>query len=630
MATLSTLVVRLIGDVSDFQEKMEDSVKRIDKLGKNMKEIGQGLTTRVTLPLVGVGAAAIAAGTQLNAGMANVASLGVASERVTELKSAVQEMAIDVGKSTGDLADGLYQVISAFGDSADTVAILETNSKAAAAGLATTTDAINLTSAVTKGYGDVSAEAVRHAADLAFQTVRLGQTTFPELAAAIGAVVPISASLGVAQEELFAIMATGTGVTGSASEVATQFRGILQALMAPTKSMSELLEEMGYQSGQAMLEQLGLQGTIEAIVQAAEASNQPLQSYISSIEGQTLALALAGPQAETFTQKLAAMQEATGATEAAFAAQTQGINANGFAMQQLAVKTQVLLEKLGDGLAPALTKALDAAEPLIDALVRAADWFSNLDSRTQTTIVTIAALVAGIGPLLMVLGAAASGISAVMGAVGAMSGAMAAAGPVIGAITAAIGAIGAPVLLVIGAIAALALAWKNNWFGIRDLTKQAVDAIIGFFSGLPGAIAAIATRMWEGLKSKFNEVVQGVRDFVGKIRDLLPGSDAKAGPLSDLFASGRGLPATLAAGIRAGAGILDRAVTDILPSPDISLSAPSPSSVPFVAPVTAASESVSQNRGITVIINNPTGEPSETSIRKQLQTLSALGVLEAV
>ena len=51
-------------------------------------------------------------------------------------------------------------------------------------------------------------------------------TTFPELAASIGRVVPVAAKMNVAQEELFAGFATLTGVTGSAAEVSTQLAGI--------------------------------------------------------------------------------------------------------------------------------------------------------------------------------------------------------------------------------------------------------------------------------------------------------------------------------------------------------------------------------------------------------------------
>ena len=60
---------------------------------------------------------------------------------------------MEMGKSTGDMTTGLYQVISAFGYGSDSLAQLELNARAASAGLATTEQAIALTSAVTKGYG---------------------------------------------------------------------------------------------------------------------------------------------------------------------------------------------------------------------------------------------------------------------------------------------------------------------------------------------------------------------------------------------------------------------------------------------------------------------------------------------
>ena len=217
-----------------------------------------------------VGAAAVAAGaaatsmaTEFNEGLSEVATLIPGQkERLDELRGSVQELAVAYGTDTGGLTAGLYEGISAWGDTADTVAILDTNVKAAKAGVASTSDAIALTSAVTKGYNDVTAEAVQKAADLAFKTVELGQTNFPQLAAAIGAVVPLASELTVTQEELFGVMATATGVTGTASEVSTQFRGVLAGLMQPTKDMAMLYEEMGVESGKALIEQEGLQGAL--------------------------------------------------------------------------------------------------------------------------------------------------------------------------------------------------------------------------------------------------------------------------------------------------------------------------------------------------------------------------------
>jgi len=428
MATVGRLVVQIGADMSDLERGLMSAQQRVQAAGKAMQNVGKGMAAGITAPLAGIVALATKAGTALDREMGNVQSLGLAAERTRELKSEVQNLAIEAGKSTTDVAQGLYQVISAFGDSADTARILEINVKGAAAGLATVEEAIALTSAVTKGYGDTSAEAVQHASDLAFVTVQLGQTTFPELAASIGRVVPLASSLGVAQEELFAVMATGTGVTGSASEVSTQLRGVLQSLMAPTSTMTGLYKTMGVESGVALLEQQGLVGAVQAIVAAAEASGTPLQKYIGSIEGQTLALALAGPLADAYTEKLGAMENAAGATDAAFRAQTEGVNAAGFAAQQAGIRWEVFLQKINDGLGPAKLAALDALEPIAEKALALADAFANANPKLQFWIVMAAAAAAAAGPLLMALGSLTIAASALVSPAGLVVAAVAAIG----------------------------------------------------------------------------------------------------------------------------------------------------------------------------------------------------------
>jgi TP901 family phage tail tape measure protein len=427
MGVLQELVVKLRGDISDFQQKMTDAQGKVKSAGESMKKVGAGLTAGVTVPIIGMGLAGIAASTQFNAGMANVASLMPGNtKRVGELKTAVQDMAVQFGVSTDDLTAGLYQLTSAFGDDADSVKRLAIETKAAKAGLATVSDAIALTSAVTKGYGDTSAAAVQHSSDLALMTVRLGQTTFPELAQSIGLVVPLSSNLKIKQEELFAVMATGAGVTGTASQVATQYRGILQSLMAPTADMSGLFKKMGVANGEALIKQYGSVGAIKKITDAAAASGKPLQSYIGSIEGQTLALALSGPLAKTYAANLDQMGQSAGATDAAFAEQTGGINAAGFAMSQAAQEAQVTAQHLGDALAPAIIAAAKAAMPLVDFIGQAVKWFQNLPGPAQAVIGVLVGLAAAAGPVLVGLGFILPALSAIipilLGVVGAVAG----------------------------------------------------------------------------------------------------------------------------------------------------------------------------------------------------------------
>jgi TP901 family phage tail tape measure protein len=413
MATVGTLMININANTAGLDAGLNSAQTKLRNAGQAMQSVGKSMTLGITAPLMGVAAMANRAGTALNREMANVQSLGVAIERTNELKSAVQDLAIETGKDTTDMAQGLYQVISAFGDSADTVEILGINAKLAAGGLAQVDEAIALTSAVTKAYGDTSAKAVQKVSDLSLKTVQLGQTTLPELAKALPRVTALAAELGVQWDELFATFATATGVTGSASEVATQMRGILQALMAPSTQMRKLYKDLNVESGQALLDAQGFGGALEAIVGHAKAAGEPLQAYIGSIEGQTLALALAGPQAETFAEKLAAMGDAAGTTNQAFTAQTQGINKAGFAAQQAAVKWEVFLQKINDALGPLKLVVMDALEPLADKALALANAFADLDPKLQLWITGAAAAAAAAGPLLIAMGSLATAAAAI-------------------------------------------------------------------------------------------------------------------------------------------------------------------------------------------------------------------------
>lgn len=412
MADEQELRLIITGDGAQAAKTLEDLRKTGQTFGKDMSALGGALTRGVTLPILAAGTAAVVMSVNFNKSMANVASLIPGNtQRVLELKKSVQDLAVASGQSTDTLAAGLYQVISAFGDTADAEQQLTINTRAAVAGLATTTDAINLTSAVTKAYGNTNKDAVQKAADLALMTVRLGQTTFPELAASVGRVTPLTKNLGVSQEELFATMAALTGVTGGAAEVSTQLRGAMQALMAPTDAAAAAMKKAGYANGAALVKAKGMAGALKFLTDEAKRSGKPLQEYIGSIEGQTVALALAGPQAADYKTKLEAMGKAAGATDAAFKEQTEGVNEMGFTFQQLQQQLAVTAQNLGDGLAPALRDALVAAQPLIDAVVVLAQDFAQADQGTQTLVLSLAGIAAAAGPVLQVVGGISTGLA---------------------------------------------------------------------------------------------------------------------------------------------------------------------------------------------------------------------------
>lgn len=378
------LMVKIAGKTdSSLKNACMTADKNLAALGKTAKSAGKvvaGAAVAAATAVGTMGVAAVKAAAEYETQLANVSTLLTGTEaeiaaRTAEIGSEILDVSNRTGVATENLTDGMYQVISAFGDSADAAKILETAAKSAAAGNATTTDSVNLLSAVTKGYGDTSAEAVQKAADLSFATVRLGQTSFPELAASMGKVIPLASTLGVEQEQLFGAMATLTGVTGSTAEVVTQLKATMQGFLSPSKNMTAALESLGYESGQALLESEGLQGALEALKGAVNNDELAFAGLFSSVEAQTAVLAMAGNQSENLASKTAEMYEAVGAANAAFEKQTDTL---AYDIQMIKNLGANFLTQLGTNILPYVRELAEAALPLVTtALERAGDYVTG-------------------------------------------------------------------------------------------------------------------------------------------------------------------------------------------------------------------------------------------------------------
>lgn len=365
------LMVKIAGKTdSSLKNACMTADKNLAALGKTAKSAGKvvaGAAVAAATAVGTLGVAAVKAAAEYETQLANVSTLlsGTEAEiaaRTAEIGNEILDVSNRTGVATENLTDGMYQVISAFGDSADAAKILETAAKSAAAGNATTTDSVNLLSAVTKGYGDTSAEAVQKAADLSFATVRLGQTSFPELAASMGKVIPLASTLGVEQEQLFGAMATLTGVTGSTAEVVTQLKATMQGFLSPSKNMTAALKNLGYKSGQALLESEGLQGALEALKGAVNNDELAFAGLFSSVEAQTAVLAMAGNQSANLTSKTAEMYEATGAANAAFEKQTDTM---AYDIQMIKNLGANFLTQLGTNILPYVRELAEAALPVV-------------------------------------------------------------------------------------------------------------------------------------------------------------------------------------------------------------------------------------------------------------------------
>jgi phage-related protein/uncharacterized membrane-anchored protein YhcB (DUF1043 family) len=106
-----------------------------------------------------------------------------------------------------------------------------------------------------------------------------------------------------------------------------------------------------------------------------------------------------------------------------------------------------------------------------------------------------------------------------------------------------------------------------SWLGsipgiVSGAISSAVGAISGFFGTFSSAGRGLINAFADGISSAFGRVRDVVKGGLDAVRRLLPFSDAKEGPLSDLTLSGRRLMETIATGVGQGSGALHSAVED--------------------------------------------------------------------
>lgn len=323
----------------------------------------------VTAAVVGVAATCGKQAADVEKAMAQTRTLltGTADEtqaRTAELTQDVMNISRITGRASTEIAAGSYQVISAFQDTADTASILETATKAAIAGQAETVDTVNALAAVTKAYGDTSARAVTHVSDLSFETIRLGQTTMPELANGIQKASGSAAALHVSQEELYAGFATLTGVIGNTDTVGTALNTLYTKMLKPSTALSKAVESLGYKSAYAMVQQEGLGGTIKKLGQYAGGDATKFAALFSMRDLKAAQGIL--NTMDVYEQKLSELQDADGATDRAF---MTSINNWNDMLGIASNKVSVFAQQVGMKLLPYAKDFLSDAMPKIDGLM---------------------------------------------------------------------------------------------------------------------------------------------------------------------------------------------------------------------------------------------------------------------
>lgn len=242
------------------------------------------------------------------------------------LTGSVRELSKSIPMAREELAGGLYQVISNGVPEDNWISFLEQSSKAAVGGIADLGQTVTVTSTIIKNYG-LEWDAAGDIQDKIQMTAKNGVTSFEQLAAALPRVSGSASQLGVSLDELMAVFATTTGVTGNTAEVSTQLAAVLTALIKPSSEAAAAAERMGISFNAASIKEAGgLQNflqVLDATINEYSARTGELKETIygnlfGSAEALRVLTSLTGEQKDKFTENIQAMADSTGVIEQAF------------------------------------------------------------------------------------------------------------------------------------------------------------------------------------------------------------------------------------------------------------------------------------------------------------------------
>lgn len=475
-------------DLTILLKMVDKTSKPIGNVGKALghinsiaTKVGASLTKNLTLPILAIGAASLKVFSDFESGMANVSTLvDTTTESMSDMSEQVQDIASRTPVAFGELTSALFDVRSASIPAADAMNVLERSAQLGVAGLGSTAQAARLAAGAINAWG-LEGEDADRIFNTIFQTTKNGITTIAGLEQGFGAVAGKMAKAGLEADDYFASVAALTTTTLKASEAHTQMKAAIDGLEKSGKKTKKIFQKLGVKDFKELVKTSG--GVTQAfrlISEAAGKQSGALKALIGSSEGAAAVQALAGAQGDKQIATLADMRKETiGLTDVQKAANKQfATSASKIKMAKNQMVTAGI--KIGAILAPAILK-------LTEKVSDAVKWFGELDNDTKRMIVTVAGVLAVVGPSILIFAKMATAIGIVTTAIKLMT---------LAIIT---NPIGAAVAIIAGAAGLII----TNW-----------DTIGPFFKAIWGTIEII----FENAAAFINDIIDGIMAAVDRVK----------------------------------------------------------------------------------------------------------------
>ena len=525
-------------DLKKLEQAANESVTALQNIaakGESLKSMGDKVSAAgekmlpVTAGVAALGTAAVKTAADFDASMSKVAAVsGAAGSEFDALKAKAREMGSKTKFSASEAADAMNYMAMAGWKTEDMLSGIEgVMNLAAASGedLATTSDIV--TDALT-AFG-LSAKDSEHFADILAAASSNANTNVSMMGETFKYAAPIAGALGFSAEDTAEAIGLMANAGIKSSQAGTSLRSIMNNLTGDVKFAGSAFGEMTIATTNTDGSMRSLndilsdcRGAFSQMSESEQAANAEALVGKNAMSG-FLAIMNAAPGD---IEKLdSAIANCDGTAEGM--AETMQDNLEG---QLTILKSQLeeLAISFGELLMPAIRSIVSGIQGFVDIL-------NKMSPGMKQVIMTIAILVAAIGPVLIVVGKIMSAVGTIMTIVPKLAG-------VINTVKTAMMALNTtmlanPIVLIIAAIAALVAAfiylWNTNedfrqfwiglWNSIKEVAVSVWNAIKEFLTAAWAAIKATFETVWNGIKSFFSGIWNGMKTIVSTVANAIKG-----------------------------------------------------------------------------------------------------------
>ncbi|OAQ55543.1 phage tail tape measure protein [Enterococcus thailandicus] len=489
------------GDVS---VKTAEKLQKIEEAGEKVKGVGEKMSVGLTAPIVAAGAAGLAAFSEVDEALDTIITkTGATGEQADRLSESFENVGSNTHLELQTVGEAIGEVNTQFG-------FMDKKLE----------DSTNYL----LQYAEINETDVSQSAISARQAIEAYGLSYDDLNSVLDATTKTAQNTGQSVDDLMqkAIdgapqikqlgLSFGEGVTlmGQFEQAGVDSGAALSSLSKATVAYAK--------DGKSLSTGLGeLQDKIKNASSETEAINAAAEIF-GTKGGPRMADAIRRG-ALNLEDLAKTASESNGTVGETFEATLDPIDQADRAMNNAKLAMASVGETVQISLLPFFEKATSM-------LQKFSGWWSSLDQDTQSWIITIAGIVAAVGPALVVLGSLMGSVTKIVGGIKTFMGVWSTLSGLLAA---------NPFILPIAAIAlligAFVLAYtKVKWFrdGVNAFVKNVVDGFIQGFKFMAGFIGGIFESLSANFTNFFNAGKRIFSGFIDFVTGVFTGNWSKA------------------------------------------------------------------------------------------------------